>query len=137
VIGLSVGYLFYKLVSFLDDKFIQMILTFIAMYGSYQIASSFYGSGIISVAVAGIIMGNFVPRTVPQRNFEDLSMVWEFLAFIVTSISFILIGMDVNISLLGQYSLAIILSIFTVLAARATSVYGLAGVFKVGKDSCS
>jgi NhaP-type Na+/H+ or K+/H+ antiporter len=41
--------------------------------------------------------------------------------------SFILIGLDVNISLFGDYALAIVISIFGVLVARTMVVYGIGG----------
>ncbi len=130
-VGLAVGYAVYRLIPFTRDRFTQMILIFLAAYGSYQLAAFFGGSGIISVVITGLILGNYLPRKIPQRNIDDIETFWEFLAFIVTSVSFILIGLDLHITLFADYALAIILTIFGVLAARTIVVYSIGGALNV------
>lgn len=133
VVGVAVGYVVYRFMPFTSDKFIQMILVFLAAYGSYQLAVFFSGSGIISVVITGLILGNYLPRKMPQRNVEDIETFWEFLAFIVTSVSFILIGLELQISIFADYALAIVLSIFGVLAARTVAVYSIGGALNLRK----
>jgi monovalent cation:H+ antiporter, CPA1 family len=130
-VGLLVGYVSYRVVSHTPESFLQAILTFLAAYGSYQLAASLGGSGIISVVVSGLIIGNYVPKVIPQRSVEEIGVIWEFTAFIVTSISFILIGLDLNIFLFGQFFFVIVLSILTVLVARAVTVYSIAGILNL------
>jgi CPA1 family monovalent cation:H+ antiporter len=135
VVGIVVGYVVYRLIPFTSDRFMQMIFVFLAAYGSYQLAVFFNGSGIISVVITGLILGNYLPRKIPQRNVDDIETFWEFLAFIVTSVSFILIGLDLHITLFGDYALAIILSIFGVLAARTIAVYSISSALNVRKKT--
>jgi CPA1 family monovalent cation:H+ antiporter len=134
-VGIVVGYVVYRLIPFTSDRFMQMIFVFLAAYGSYQLAVFFNGSGIISVVITGLILGNYLPRKIPQRNVDDIETFWEFLAFIVTSVSFILIGLDLHITLFGDYALAIILSIFGVLAARTIAVYSISSALNVRKKT--
>jgi CPA1 family monovalent cation:H+ antiporter len=134
-VGIAVGYAVYRLIPFTRDRFTQMILIFLAAYGSYQLAAFFSGSGIISVVITGLILGNYLPRKIPQRNVDDIETFWEFLAFIVTSVSFILIGLDLHITLFGDYALAIILTIFGVLAARTIVVYSIGGALNIRRKT--
>jgi CPA1 family monovalent cation:H+ antiporter len=135
VVGLVVGYAVYRLIAITRDRFTQMILIFLAAYGSYQLAAFFSGSGIISVVITGLILGNYLPRKIPQRNVDDIETFWEFLAFIVTSVSFILIGLDLHITLFADYALAIILTIFGVLAARTLVVYSIGGALNIRRKT--
>jgi CPA1 family monovalent cation:H+ antiporter len=135
VVGIVVGYVVYRLIPFTSDRFMQMIFVFLAAYGSYQLAVFFNGSGIISVVITGLILGNYLPRKIPQRNVDDIETFWEFLAFIVTSVSFILIGLDLHITLFGDYALAIILTIFGMLAARTIAVYSISSALNVRKKT--
>jgi len=135
VIGGLIGYITYRLLSALerlhgggDDDFIRIILTFITMYVSYQLAIFLNGSGIISVAIAGLIMGNFLSKTIPQRSLENLDMVWDFVAFIATSVSFILIGTNLSLYLLWEYIFTIVLSFLIILCIRAITIYSLSEV---------
>ena len=128
VVGGVVGYIVYKLMMIIDDNFIRTLLSLIAAYGSYQLATGLNGSGYTSVAVAGIIIGSFVQ--IPHRDVENLDMIWQFIAFIVSSISFVLIGIYVLPSLLGQYLVTILTAILIVLGVRATTVYGLSPFVK-------
>jgi CPA1 family monovalent cation:H+ antiporter len=134
-VGIAVGYAVYRLIPFTRDRFTQMILIFLAAYGSYQLAVFFSGSGIISVVITGLILGNYLPRKIPQRNVDDIETFWEFLAFIVTSVSFILIGLDLHITLFADYALAIILTIFGVLAARTLVVYSIGGALNIRRKT--
>jgi CPA1 family monovalent cation:H+ antiporter len=133
IVGGVVGYVVYKLMMIVDDNFIRILLSLIAAYGSYQLATGLNGSGYTSVAVAGVIVGSYVQ--IPQREVEHLDMIWQFIAFIVSSISFVLIGIYVLPSLLGQYLVAILTSILIVLGARAITVYGLSPSMKSNENN--
>jgi CPA1 family monovalent cation:H+ antiporter len=124
-VGGIVGYISYKVISVVDERFVQIMLTFVCMYGSYQTAAYLRGSGIIAVAVAGIVMGNLMRNAIPKKTIEGFDTIWEFVSFFVTCLSFILIGMDLNLSLFGNYMTSILLSIAIVLVARIITVYGL------------
>lgn len=128
IVGGVVGYIVYRLMMVIDDNFVRILLSLLAAYGSYQIATGLNGSGYTSVAVAGIIIGSYVQ--IPQREVENLDMIWQFISFIVSSTSFVLIGIYVLPSLLGQYLVAILTSILIVLGARAITVYGLSPLMK-------
>jgi NhaP-type Na+/H+ or K+/H+ antiporter len=117
------------------ENFVQILLTFIAMYSTYQISEYFGGNGIISVAVTGITIGTLIRKTIPSNSMEDIDMMWEFLAFIFTSIAFILIGLDIDLFVFNKYLYAIALSILIVLGARFLTVYTVSSPFNWKKNT--
>lgn len=105
-IGLLFGYLTNKIFLLTKDKFVQVILTVVVTYGCYQVATQIGGSGIVSVAITGLMVGNFIRKTQTREVVEAFDLVWDFTSFIVTSVSFVLIGIYLDLSmLLGIFGL--------------------------------
>jgi CPA1 family monovalent cation:H+ antiporter len=133
--GLLVGYASYLIASKIEDEvFTQTILSLITMYGAYQLAAILGGSGIISAGIAGIIIGNLLPKKLTEKTFQSIDNVWEFLAFILTSLSFILIGVNVDVSQLSGDLPIIVLAIVIVIVSRVATIYGLTGFLNLGKN---
>ena len=85
-------------------------------------------SGIISVVVAGIVTGTYGRRVgFSARAREAIDTVWEFLAFVLTAIAFLLIGLAIPLRTLGDAALPIAWGVVAVLVGRALVVYGLFG----------
>ncbi|MEB3225484.1 MAG: cation:proton antiporter, partial [Synechococcus sp.] len=83
-------------------------------------------SGVIAVVTVGMILGNFGSNIgMNPRTRLVVSEFWEFLAFFVNSIVFLLIGDQVNFATLGESLDAIFVAIAAVLVTRGISVYGL------------
>jgi CPA1 family monovalent cation:H+ antiporter len=135
ILGVLAGYTSYVVASKIgDEPFIQTILSLITMYGAYQLAAIFGGSGIISVGIAGIIIGNLLQRRIMEKTFQSMDNVWEFLTFILTSLSFILIGINVNVSQLLSDIPIIVLAIVIVIASRVVTIYELTGFLNFGAN---
>ena len=84
------------------------------------------GSGVIAVVTTALILGNFGSRIgMNPRTRLVVSEFWEFLAFFVNSIVFLLIGDQVQFSSLSNYTASIAIAIATMLLARLVSVFGL------------
>lgn len=68
--------------------------------------------------------GNFgLEAAMSARTRVALRSFWEYVAFVINSLVFLLIGMELNISSLAESWLAILLTIGAVLLGRAVSVY--------------
>jgi len=133
LIGLLFGYLTNKIFLLTKDKFVQAILTIVATYGCYQVATQLGGSGIVSVAITGLAVGNFIHKTQTKEISEAFDLVWDFTSFIVTSVSFVLIGIYLDISTLFDYIWLVSLSVLTTLAVRTVTVYGLSDILNFSK----
>lgn len=134
IIGGLLGYVVYKIIHLVDDRFVEILLTFISAYGIYLIAESFDASGIIAVAVGGLIISNYGVRlgmTSEARGI--LHTQWEFVAFLANSVAFIFIGMYLKLQLLLTELWIVSLSIAGILATRAAMVYLVSRALKLRK----
>ena len=132
-IGLGVGGLIGFGISYLTQRFdlplVEQSLTLISAYGTYLVAEELGGSGVIGVVTTGLILGNFGSRIgMNPRTRLIVSEFWEFLAFFVNSIVFLLIGDQVNFRSLSGDVVVIGVTILFMLLARVVSTYGL-GLF--------
>ena len=129
-IGLGVGSLIGFGISYLTQRFdlplVEQSLTLVSAYGTYLITEELGGSGVIGVVTVGIILGNFGSRIgMNPRTRLLVSEFWDFLAFFVNSIVFLLIGDQINFySLKNNFDL-IVVAIAAVLVTRAIVIFGL------------
>ena len=123
-VGLGLGYLFGKATERVDDPQIEITLTTILAYSSYLIAEHLHLSGVIATVSAGLMTGNFgLEVGMSARTRVALRSFWEYVSFVINSLVFLLIGIEVHISDLAGSWRAILLAIGAVLLGRAVSVY--------------
>ena len=94
-------------VAYLTQRFdlplVEQSLTLVAAYSTYLIIEDLGGSGVIGVVTTSLILGNFGSRIgMNPRTRIIVSEFWEFIAFFVNSIMFLLIGDQVHFSTLGD-----------------------------------
>jgi Na+:H+ antiporter len=128
-VGLTLGYLISKVTQRIDEPRIEITLTTILAYGAYLAAESLHVSGVIAVVLAGLMIGNFGARVgmSPQTRVALWSF-WEYASFVINSIVFLLIGLQVRLGdLLGAWQ-ATLFAIGVVVAGRMIAVYALTPV---------
>jgi CPA1 family monovalent cation:H+ antiporter len=125
-LGLALGYIASKVTERVDDPRIEITLTTILAYGSYLMAEHLHVSGVIATVAAGLMVGNFGAEIgMSPRTRVALWSFWEYLAFVINSLVFLLIGIEVHVvDLLGNWK-SIALAIAAVLVGRVLTVYGL------------
>ncbi|MGB3204297.1 MAG: sodium:proton antiporter [Crinalium sp.] len=129
-IAVGVGSLIGFGISFLTQRFdlplVEQSSTLVAAYGAYLIAEDLGGSGVIAVVVAGLILGNFGSRIgMNPRTRLIVTEFWNFLAFFVNSIVFLLIGDQIRFSTLLDNLLPIAVLIAAVILTRLIAIFGL------------
>jgi CPA1 family monovalent cation:H+ antiporter len=124
-VGLALGWLVAQLIARIDDHLIEATLTTVLAFGAYLLAEELHFSGVLAVVAAGLVNGNLGTRGMSPTTQIILSNLWEYIAFLVNSLVFLLIGLQVKIPTLAAAWQPILLAIFAVLAARAIVVYGL------------
>lgn len=129
-IGVGVGCLIGFGISYLTQRFelplVEQSLTLISAYGGYLLTEKLGGSGVIGVVVVGLIIGNFGSRVGMSPTTRILvSKFWEFIAFFVNSIIFLLIGTETRFASLGSHLNLIIIAIVAVIITRLVVIFGL------------
>jgi monovalent cation:H+ antiporter, CPA1 family len=126
VIGLVTGSLFSRLTAQIDDHLIEITLTTILTYGTVVLAEVLHVSGVIAVVAAGLVLGNVgARRGMSPTTRLALLTFWEYVAFLLNSVIFLLIGLEIDLGAMTGNLLPIVLAIAAVLLARAVVVYGL------------
>lgn len=132
-IGIGVGCLIGFGISYLTQRFdlplVEQSLTLVSAYGTYLIIEDLGGSGVIGVVTMGLILGNFGSRIgMNPRTRIIVSEFWEFLAFFVNSIVFLLIGDQIRFNILGQNLGTIAITLTIMLMTRAIALYSLSAL---------
>ena len=97
-------------------------------YGAYLVADQLHFSGVLAVVAAGLINGNLGPRGMSPTTRIVLFNFWEYVTFLVNSLVFLLIGLQVNIPILIHSWQPILWAILGVVGARILVVYSLGWV---------
>jgi CPA1 family monovalent cation:H+ antiporter len=135
VVGLGLGLIAFWLLRHLDDHVLENAITVVLVWGTFITAERLNVSGVIAVVVAGLIMGNYGSRlAMSKRTRETIDTFWESIDFIVNSIVFLLIGIELAQPEVGGAGKllepAVLLTIGAVyvvsLVARGLVVYPLA-----------
>ena len=132
-VGVGVGFLIGFGISYLTQRFdlplVEQSLTLVSAYGTYLLTEKLGGSGVIGVVTVGLILGNFGSRIgMNPRTRLVVSEFWDFLAFFVNSIVFLLIGDQIKIdNLVANYDL-IIVAIICVVISRLISIFLLCNI---------
>lgn len=124
LIGGGLGYGISLIMAHLDDHLAEITLTAIAAFGASQLSQSVGTSGVIAVISSGIVLGYYRGETVMSATTRAaVYSFWEYFAFVVNSILFLLIGIDVTILQLMRNLVPVGIAIGVVIAARAIVVY--------------
>jgi CPA1 family monovalent cation:H+ antiporter len=119
----------------LDDPLLETTVTLITAYGLYWLAQTIHTSGIVTVIVAGLLLGSYGRKVaMSERSRSDVETFWRMVAFIANALIFLLIGIQVqgllpylfsgpNLSLWG----VALLAVGVVLLARLALVLLLLG----------
>ena len=128
VLGSLLGYAASRLTRTIDDPEVQITLTAVVAYGSYLLAYQLYLSGIIATASAGLVVGNLGTRDCSKQTKTALESFWAYIAFLMNSLVFLLIGLEVHVDALLRSGRTVLLCVAAVLVGRALSVYMLVPV---------
>ena len=108
VIGFLMGQLFVFIHRYLGDAFIEVLTTLVVPYVAYIFAESVHASGVLAVVAAGIVRGRYSPEIVSAEMRIIARSVWNLLVFMLNSLVFILIGLQLSaiIERLTDYTVA-------------------------------
>lgn len=126
LLGFMIGYASSRLTAQVDEPRIEITLTTIVAYGSYLLAEHLHVSGVIATVVAGITVGNYGALTgMSARTRVAVWSFWEYVAFLINSLVFLLIGIEVHVVQMLASWWTILLAVGAVLLGRILVVYTL------------
>jgi CPA1 family monovalent cation:H+ antiporter len=127
-IGLAAGIVAARLIAGVRDHLIELTISVVLAYGTYLVADSFHLSGVIATVTAAVVLGNYGPgRTMTEAGADAIDTVWEFLAFLLTALVFLLVGLAIPPARLVGSLGPIVWVAVAMLLGRALVVYGLLG----------
>lgn len=129
VIGLLIGAVASRITSEYDDHLLEIMLTTVVAFGAYLAAEQFHVSGVFAVVAASLVVGNYgmIRGMTPNSRMAVLSF-WEYVAFAVNSIVFLLVGLEESSIAISSALIPVAVAILAVLMGRIISVYGLSGL---------
>jgi CPA1 family monovalent cation:H+ antiporter len=97
-VGLGVGFLASRVHLEVDDHLVEITLTTVVAYGSFLAAQALGVSGVVAVLAAGLVVGNYgMQRAMSPGTRLAVSSFWEYAAFVVNSLIFLLVGIEAGL----------------------------------------
>lgn len=128
-VGGLAGFAASQVIARVDDHLVELTISVVLAYGTYLVADELHESGVIATVVAGAVLGSYGRQIGMRKRTEDaLDLVWEFLAFIMSALVFLLIGLATSVGDLSAALPAIAWGVVAILVGRAIVIYGLLGI---------
>jgi CPA1 family monovalent cation:H+ antiporter len=96
VVGYAIGWAANWSFTRLKDPLLETAMSFIACFGAFLAAEALHASGVISVVATGLVLGQKQHRTLSPQTRLVARAVWEFIEFVLTSLIFILVGLQLR-----------------------------------------
>ena len=123
-LGLALGLAVSLVAKRIDDPQVELSLTAVTAYGGYLLGQVAQVSGILVVVAAGIVLGNFGRlHGMSERTRQAVDVFWEYVAYVLNTAVFVLIGLAVPRHELIAAPGAIVVGAGVALVARAVPVY--------------
>jgi len=125
-VGLAIAAATHRLHTLMNDPLSETSLTIATVFGSVVLANSLGVSGLAAVAVAGLYFGNVTIKkeaTMSKSVRTFAFNFWEMIAFLASSVSFLYLGISMNVIDILHHFPIIALSLIAVLGARAATIY--------------
>jgi CPA1 family monovalent cation:H+ antiporter len=123
LVGGAVGLAASQVIRLIDDAMLEITVTTIAAYGSFAAAEQLHVSGVIATVVAGLLCGNYGARVgMSPSTRVAVEVFWEYVAFALNSLVFLLIGFEVHVGALSTSWLPILAAFVAVTAGRGVVV---------------
>jgi CPA1 family monovalent cation:H+ antiporter len=95
VLGMAVS----QVIKRVDEAMIEITLTTLAAYGSFVVAEHLHASGVIATVTAGMLCGNYAAKSGMSPSTRiAVGTFWDYVAFALNSLVFLLIGFEVELS---------------------------------------
>ena len=129
LLGVIIGIVAGKFKLFFKNHLLAITISGVVAYGSFLVGELFHVSSVIAAIMASLVFTNTKNNMGASARLA-LNGFWEYAAFMVNSLLFLLIGLQMNLQLLIQEYKLISLGIITILLARFILIYGLSFIYQ-------
>lgn len=113
-----------------EDPLVEITFTTVAAYGSFLLAENFELSGVLATLTAGLMIGNLGSLgSISDQGRKSVEAFWNYATFVVNSLIFLLIGIQVSQESFGLFLVPILVAIAIVTIGRAFAIYPLCLLF--------
>jgi CPA1 family monovalent cation:H+ antiporter len=132
-IGAALAFIYIAVHKRLGDPFIEVLTVLTIPYAAYLAAEAVHASGVLAVVAAGLVRGRYAPLIVSAEMRIMARSVWNLLVFLMNSLVFILIGLQIHgvVENLGSFPSALLAVIAFAVTGVAVAVR-FAWVYAVG-----
>ena len=124
ILGIIIGYLVSLILSLATDFLTEIMISLLLAYASLIAAYYLHMSFIMAVIFSGITLANYgFKNKVTGRTLEVFPIVVEYITFIINSILFLIIGIEINLFKIFDIWLISLFIIALVLFSRFLGVY--------------
>jgi len=116
-VGAALGLLTRRVLAILP-KPLQIAVTVVAAYASYLLADRIGASGLLAVIALSLILGSAYQPT----THHQVHRFWRQLGFAMSSVVFLLVGLQVRLDQVGRVGGRLLLLVVSVMLARALMV---------------
>ena len=127
LVGVGAGLVCGKLVATIDDDdLIEILLTTVIAFLAYLAADRVFGvSGVMAVVGTGFVLGGWGRTKYTPDTLHYLESFWGYLAYIVNALTFLMVGLFVDLSDIRRMAGPIAIAVVMALLGRAVGIFGL------------
>lgn len=131
LVGSLVGWAVAQVIVRIDEAMLELTLTMIAAYGSFAIAEQVHVSGVMATVSAGMVCGSYAARVgMSPTTRVAVETFWEYVAFALNSMVFLLIGLEVDLSSLLASWQPILVAFVATMVGRFAVVFGVSALLR-------
>ncbi|MCU0495239.1 MAG: Na+/H+ antiporter [Chloroflexaceae bacterium] len=94
LVGLALGWLVTRLVAWINDTPVEIIITFLGAFAAYQAAETLHVSGVLATVALGLYVGRHSVWSMSSATRVQGQAVWDIVIFLLNGLVFILIGLQ-------------------------------------------
>ncbi|WP_237216828.1 Na+/H+ antiporter [Falsiroseomonas oryziterrae] len=95
-VGWALGWLVNRSFRWLRDPMLETAASFVVCFVAFLLAEALGLSGVIAVVTCGLVLGQLQHRTLTPETRMASVAVWNFVEFVLTSLVFILVGLQLR-----------------------------------------
>ncbi|WP_182200000.1 cation:proton antiporter [Paraliobacillus salinarum] len=129
-LGIILGWLMSKGVHYTHHRDYQIMLSIVLAFGSFHLAEFFHVSGVLATVSAGIMLSFEYAKSTNESKFKtSLNSFWEIVELSITSLLFLLIGIEMTHYLIFDYWLFAIITFLITIGIRYIIILGASRLF--------